>query len=149
LPENDLTPQILTLVAALFAAIMSLISLLLNARLTLLREKRMLLWQKELDRILELEEAAGVAKEIALSYSSPSVLEAEFPPYHDKIRHAAGQFGRYPDLAQAIRDLNHACAITVSEKISRGDSREWQAKINPAYKEFLRQCDEITERQKT
>ena len=144
-----MTTEEVTLIAALIAALTSIVTLGLNTRLAILKEKRMLLWQKELDRLLELEETAGVAQEIALSYASAEVLEKEFPPLHDQLRHAAGRFGRYPELSQALRDLNHACAVTVAEKVKSGDSREWQEKIKPAYQKFLNACDAITKREKT
>lgn len=96
-----MTAEQVTLVAALIAALTSVVTLGLNARLALLRERRMLLWQKELERLTEVEEWAGIAQEVSLSYASPQVLEAEFKPIHDKLRLAAGRFGRYPKLAAA------------------------------------------------
>lgn len=140
--------QTVTLIAAIIAALTSVVTLWLNARLAILKEKRLLLWQQELERIIELEEIAGVAQELALSYASPEVLDREFSPLHDKLRHSAGRFGRYPGLATALRELNHACAVTVAEKVKYGDSREWQEKIAPAYKTFLEECDVITQREK-
>lgn len=144
-----MTKEEVTLIAALIAALTSIVTLGLNARLAILREKRMLIWEKEVQRLHELEEKAGVIQEIALSYANPNLLEQEFFPLHDEMRHAAGKFGRYPVLAQAIRDLNHACAVTVAEKVKSGDSREWQEKIKPAHQALLRACDEITKREKT
>lgn len=141
--------QTATLIAALIAALTSIVTLGLNTRLTILKEKRLLLWQKELDRLMELEELAGLAQEIALSYASPESLETEFPPLHNQLRHAAGKFGRYPELSKVLRELNHACAVTVAEKVKRGDSREWQEKIAPAYERFLSECDAITKRNNT
>jgi hypothetical protein len=34
----------------------------------------MLLWEKELDRLADLEEMAGIAQELALSYANPEFL---------------------------------------------------------------------------
>ena len=144
-----MTKEEVTLIAALIAALTSVITLGLNSRLAVLREKRMLLWQKELERLYELEEKAGIAQELALSYASAEVLEKEFPPLRDELRHSAGKFGRYPDLAKAIRELNHACAVTVAEKVKSGDSREWAEKIKPAHKTLIDACDKITKREKT
>lgn len=144
-----MSTEVVTLIAAIIAALTSIGSLLLNTRLAIRKEQRMLLWEKELDRLVELEEMAGIAQELALSYASAQVLEAEFKPLHDKLRHSAGRFGRYPDLAKSIRELNHCCAVTVSQKVKSGDSQEWQEKIKPAFQEFVRQCDLITKRSKT
>jgi hypothetical protein len=52
--------EVVTLIAAIIAAITSVASLVLNSRLIVLREKRIMLWQKELDRLLELEKDFGV-----------------------------------------------------------------------------------------
>jgi hypothetical protein len=144
-----MTTEIVTVIAAIIAALTSIGSLLLNTRLAIRKEQRMLLWGKELDRLAELEEMAGIAQELALSYANPQVLEVEFKPIHDKLRHSAGRFGRYPDLAKSIRELNYCCAVTVAEKVKSGDSREWQEKIKPAFHEFIRQCDLVTKRNKT
>ena len=56
-------------IAASIAAVASIINLVFNSHLTILREKRMLSWQHE--RIVELEEAAGKAMDLALSCVSP------------------------------------------------------------------------------
>ena len=144
-----MSAQEATLIAAAIAALSSVVTLFLNARFALLKEQRLLLWQKELDRLLETEELAGQAQELAKSYSGPEVLKEEFPPLHDQLRQRAGRLGRYPELVQALRDLNHACAGTVSEKIESGISDEWQRKISPAFEAFLSECDKITQRKTT
>ncbi|WP_415888178.1 hypothetical protein ACMXYV_09095 [Neptuniibacter sp. SY11_33] len=144
-----MTKEEVTLIAALIAALTSIVSLGLNSRLAVMREKRMMLWEKELQRLHDLEEKAGIAQEIALSCASPEIIEKEFHPLHDELRHAAGRFGRYPELAKAIRELNHACAVTVAEKVEHGDSREWSKKIKPAHTVLLKECDAITKREKT
>jgi hypothetical protein len=142
-----MTAGTITVIAAIIAAITSIATLLLNSRLTIRREKRMMLWEKELERLLELEENAGKVQEIALSYSSNEVMESEFKPLHDWLRHAAGRFGRYPALAIAIRNLNHACAVTVACKVSGKDYSEWSAKIPAAFLALITICDRITERE--
>jgi hypothetical protein len=144
-----MSTEIVTPIAAIIAALTSIGSLLLNTRLAIRKEQRMLLWEKELDRLTEQEEMAGIAQELALSYASGEVLETEFKPIHDKLRHSAGRFGRYPDLAKSIRELNHCCAVTVAQKVKSGDLFEWQEKIKPAFQEFIRQCDLVTKRDKT
>ena len=68
------TGEIVTLLAAVIAALTSIGSLLLNTRLAIRKEQRMLVWEKELDRLTELEEMAGIAQELALSYASAENL---------------------------------------------------------------------------
>lgn len=77
---------------------------------------------------------------------APEVLESEFLPLHDQLRQRVGRLGRYPGLAEALRELNHACAVNVAKKVSLGYSREWQEKIAPAFQKFLSECDAITRR---
>lgn len=82
--------------ATLIAALTSVVTLGLNTRLAILKEKRLQLWQQELERLIDLGEISGVAQELALNYASPEILDKEFPPLHDKLRNSAGRFGRYP-----------------------------------------------------
>lgn len=136
-----MAPEMFTLTGTVIGALITFGSQWLNNHLAINKEQQKLLWEKELDRLMELEETAGIAQELALSYESPELIEAEFKPLYDKLRLSAGRFGRYPDLAKAIRELSHCCAATVDEKVKRGDSREWQEKIKPAFQEFIRKCD--------
>jgi hypothetical protein len=139
-------PEFLTLAAAAIAAVTSLASLILNTKLTLSREKRSLLWQKELKRLTELEEKAGEAHEIAMSFSGQEVREREFVPLHNWLRHAAGRFSRYPDLSKAIRELNHSCALVTATNFGHKKSFEWRDEIPKHFHAVIRECDRITER---
>jgi hypothetical protein len=60
--------DIVTLVAAVLALAGSLVTVLLGTRLALRKEKRQLLWSKELDRFLALEELAGELVEFLGGY---------------------------------------------------------------------------------
>ncbi|HZA56631.1 MAG TPA: hypothetical protein VE616_20470 [Candidatus Udaeobacter sp.] len=46
-----MTTEVVTLIAATIAALTSIGSLLLNTRLAIRKEQRMLLWEKELERL--------------------------------------------------------------------------------------------------
>jgi hypothetical protein len=48
-----------SVIAAIIAALASIATLVLSTTLTFRREQRKLLWEQELSRFLELEEAAG------------------------------------------------------------------------------------------
>src|SRR5215470_20252632 len=140
-----MTAEIVTLTASVIAAVTSIGSLFLNTRLAIRKEQRMLLWEKELDRLMELEEMAGMVQEIALRYIREEIIETELKPLQDKLRQAAGRFGRYPDLAKSIRELNHCCSVAVAEEMNGDEPLEWQ-KIKPAFQEFIHQCDLVTKR---
>ena len=139
--------EIITLIAALTAALTSVVTLVLNARLTILREQRMLLWKKELDRIFELEQLAGVAKEIAIIHHDPDRLKKYYLPIYDELDEAAGRFSRYPSLTQAIHGLNHSCATVIDAKTNNHDFKQEELKIKEYYKKTLLECDKITGRQ--
>jgi len=49
-------PQTITLIASIIALVGSLLTILLGTRLALLKERRQLLWSKELERFFALEE---------------------------------------------------------------------------------------------
>ena len=144
--EIRLTSENVVIMAATVAAVSSVITLLLNHILDLRKQKKMSQWQLDFERLSQLEELAGKAKELALSYASPEVVEAEFVPIHDTLRHEAGKLSRYPKLANTIRELNHACAIVVARPTDGSVEREWRAKIAPAYEALLQECDRITRR---
>ncbi|WP_281221885.1 hypothetical protein [Photobacterium sanguinicancri] len=144
-----MTKEEVTFYAAIIAACTSVVSLVFNSKLTILREKRMLLWSKELDRINELEEKAGLAVEIVLNYSSPSILKTDYPPVQLELKYIAGRFARYSELSSVIRDLRQYCDITFDDKIDRQDFRESANKVLHYYSELIKECDKITKRDKT
>ena len=51
--------QTFTLIVAIGTFIVSIIHLLLSSYLTGKRERRLAIWRKEIDRLMELEELAG------------------------------------------------------------------------------------------
>jgi hypothetical protein len=141
-----MTKEVVTLIAALIAALTSIITLGLNTRLAILKEKRMILWENELNRLLKLEELVGVVREIAKSFHVKEEMEKRFQPIHKQLEVAAGEFGRYRDLSKCVRDVAHACAVIVSLKNESDDYREWQENLEAHYKDFIQKCDKITKR---
>jgi hypothetical protein len=135
--------DIITLIAAVIAAITSVAGLILNSKLLINREKLMLLWQKELDRIFDLEEIAGTAVEIATTHKDSDRLTKYFLPIYDKLDEASGRFGRYPELQNAIRNLLNLCAIIVDAKINHNDYKEENLKLSESYTILINCCDKI------
>ena len=144
--EIKLTSENVIVMSAVIAAVSSIITLIFNHVLDLRKQKKISQWQLDFERLNNLEELAGKAKELALSYASPEIVESEFKPIHDSLRHEAGKLARYPKLACAIRDLNHACAVVVAKSTKHDFDQEWRDKIDPAYKIILHECDKITKR---
>jgi siroheme synthase (precorrin-2 oxidase/ferrochelatase) len=133
--------ELITLIAAVIAAITSITGLILNSKLLINREKRMLLWQKELDRIFELEEIAGTAVEIATMHKDSDRLTKYFLPTYDKLDEASGRFARYPELQNAIRNLLNLCAAIVDAKINHHDHKEENLKLSDSYRTLINICD--------
>jgi hypothetical protein len=88
--------QSITLIAAIIAAIGSITTLLLNSRLTLDREQRLVLWRKEVDRLIELEELAGRLVEDVGSYRSINAIQDQLASQFQQFDAIAGRLARYP-----------------------------------------------------
>ncbi|WP_426358225.1 hypothetical protein ACPUVO_17575 [Pseudocolwellia sp. HL-MZ19] len=133
----------LTLIAAIIAAFTSILSLFLNSRLTFNREKRTLRWNKEIERLQNLEEKIGLAQEIVSVYTGVEKLKNDFIPLHEELEYIAGRFARYPELAKAIRGFVHACSLTVSAKIEHEDYQEYKEMVSTEYTKVIAECDRI------
>lgn len=143
--EASMNAQTVTLIAALIAALTSIVTLSLYTRFIMFTDKYMLLWKKELDRLLKLEESTTVAQEDAFSYPSPE----EWPAIDDdKLRRSAGRYDLYPEFAKAKHNLNYTDAIIDSENTWSEDSRKWNETITADYETFLKEFDAIQQRGK-
>jgi hypothetical protein len=138
-----MTKEELTLIAALLAAFTSIVSLFLNSKLTFNREKRTLRWNKEIERLQNLEEQIGLAQEVVSVYTHVEKLKADFIPLYEDLEYVAGRFARYPELAKAIRGFVHACNLTVSAKTDHEDYREYKEMVSIEYKKVILECDRI------
>jgi hypothetical protein len=138
-----MTKEELTLIAALLAAFTSIVSLFLNSKLTFNREKRTLRWNKEIERLQNLEEQIGLAQEVVSVYTYVEKLKADFIPLNEGLEYVAGRFARYPELAKAIRGFVHACNLTVSAKTDHEDYREYKEMVSIEYKKVILECDRI------
>lgn len=141
-----MTKDYITLIAAGIALISSIVTLYLNTRLALSKEKRVLLWKREVERLFEIEELAGMAQECALDYKLSEKKREGYMELRGRLESAAGRVGRYPDLAKALRQLNHWCAIGCS--FSEGTEQMTNARdeIPQLFEEVLKQCDLLTKR---
>lgn len=90
-------PQTMTLIAAVVAAAVTITSLLLNSRLTLDREKRLVIWRKEVDRIIELEELAGKLVEDLGGYHDLETVRKRVGMPLELLEAMGGRLSRYPN----------------------------------------------------
>src|ERR1700680_4626002 len=99
------TLQIVALIPSIVALVTSLFAIWWGTRLALLKERRQLLWSKELERFLALEELAGQLVEELSSYCP--LDQSNVGPMLEKFRQAAGRFARYGDLRRATLQLEN------------------------------------------
>lgn len=141
-----------TLVAALVALVGSILSLFISTRLALQRERRQLLWSKELDRFFSLEELAGELVEEIGRYR-PVQNEDATPSFRTKfnaLEGAAGRFGRYQEVRRAILDLHNTIGrMYVSKRDCDGDERAIRDELGPAFLALLSECDQVLGRTRT
>lgn len=104
------------IVVAFVAAAVSIINLTLSTRLGEGRERRKVLWERELDRFSELEDTAGRLVEDLLAYNIRSdEARSEAIEKLQVLRGATGRFLRYPAIAAALRDVTHSAGWYISQ----------------------------------
>ena len=105
-----------TVIAAGIAAVASVTTLFLNTKLSESREKRRLLWERELERFFELEEAAGRLVQDLLAFRFNDADAREVAEEKREFLHAAGgRFRRYPDVAGALGELHHCSGWYITQ----------------------------------
>lgn len=110
-------------------------------------EWRKLFWEREYSRIMEVEERAGYLVETVGSYRALPEVEELIKDYWPAFRLDSGRLRRYPDLCQAIRNLDNRIGTVMS---MRRNSEHWwngaSQEMNECYKQFLEACDTVTQR---
>lgn len=135
--------QTMTLIAAMIAAVVSIVSLLLNSRITLDRERRLVLWRKEVDRLFELEELAGRLVEDIGSYHSLERMRDRLASQLERLEDMAGRMARYPKVRQAVRDLHNVLGRLFTERRDNNDDRMTRGELDPAHRMLLDACDSV------
>ena len=135
--------QTVTLIAAVIAAGVSVASLLLNSRITLDRERRLVLWRKEVDRLIEVEELAGKLVEDIGGYRALESLRDRVAAELDQREAMAGRMARYPKVRQAARNLHNIVGRLFADRRDHRDDREVRRELEPAYRALLDACDSV------
>lgn len=153
---DDLARQIADKVIAdtqYFSALIGFIGVFVGAVLTIIgniilhyldrkKERRQEILKRELDRLYKLEELAGEITEWSSSYQ----LNLSSEELHKKINDlkiAAGTFRRYPELKQAIRDLNQHAMIVIDDKLNRKNFAESETELEEKYKNFVSVFEDV------
>lgn len=159
---DDLALQIAEKIIAdtkYFTAAIGFLGVLVGAATTILgnlilhslgakKERRQEVLKRELDRLYKLEEMAGEITEWAGSYQLDHSSEELRNRFHGFMV-AAGTFRKYPNLKQAIRDLNQYAMILASDKIKHRDPRKGNEELEEKYKAFIRELEIVLKGIKT
>ena len=142
-PGAVMDQQTITLIAAVVAAVVAIASLLLNSSLTQSREKRLVVWRKEVDRLIELEELAGAACRVVEdlgSYREIDIMRERLATQLEQLEAMAGRFARFPKVRQAVRDLHNALSCLFADRRDHKDDRESRKHVEPAFTALLDAC---------
>ncbi len=134
------------IVVACLAAAVSLVNLAWTTRLTERRERRKVVWERELARFSELEDIAGRLVEDLLRFNIREAAERQSA--YEKlqyIREATGRFLRYDKVARALRELEHAAGWYISQDMKHETSEEYKkarSDVSESFKALISACDE-------
>ena len=141
-----------TVIAASIAAAASVATLILNALLTSTREKRKVLWERELERFFELEEKSGQLAEDLFGYRCRSEDERrEFYANARYLRDMVGRFLRYGEVSKALREFIHSANWYFSQDMKHESQKEFEEARNDleqSHKRLLTACDRAIGRPK-
>lgn len=141
-----MTPETAALIAAAIALVASLVSLYVNSRLTLARERRQQLWQYDLEQIRGIEELAGRITELLSGYPSVEKLEGVFPGLVGQFEQTMGRLLRYRDLNQAMRDFHNAACRVYDSCLHHEDARQDKQDLSETFKQLTKACDTVLKR---
>lgn len=135
---------IASLVGAAVGAIFSIAGMVVNSWLTLSRERLQLAWEKEVDRIIELEERAGKVVEFATSYRGIEEIIERTREQYQQLEIDAGRFRRHKGIMQALRDLQNGLDRLLDSQSRHEDWREIAVEVGSLYDLLLKECDAVT-----
>lgn len=132
------------IIVACIAALVSIVTLVLTTRLTEGRERRKVLWERELVRFSELEDVAGCLVEDLLRFSMRTPEGTE--QIYDKLRFlkaSPGRFLRYDQVAAAVRDLENSAGWYISNdlKFDKVEDAKARAEISDGFRKLIAACD--------
>lgn len=141
------TKDLLVLIAAVIAAVASIMSILVNVILSSRSQRKNKIWERELERIFDLEEKVGVLVDDLIFFRCRSEDEkGKFYQMQRYLPNAMGRFRRYPELHEALRLVFHDAGWYFSRDMKHENKEEFsEAKENLllSYKGFLKACDKV------
>lgn len=140
-------PTVVALVASILAFLSSLIAIRWGTSLALTKERRQLLWSKEFDRLLALEELAGQLVEELAGYRATD--PATLAPRLEELQNAAGRFSRYDDVRRAALQLKNTLdRMFVAKRDHTDEAQDIRSELDRDLKRLLSACDQVTRRNK-
>ena len=125
------------IIVACIAAAVSIVNLTLSTRLGEGRERRKVLWERELQRFSELEDIAGCLVEDLLSYNIRSAEERAAALERVKaLRVATGRYLRYPLIVAALREVTHSSGWFISQDMKHETKAESEEARNDVSNRF-------------
>lgn len=125
------------IIVACVAAAVSIVSLFWSAHLNEGRERRKILWERELNRFSELEDTAGRLVEDLLSFNIRSDdARTGAQEKLQLLRAATGRFLRYPSIASALRDVTHSAGWYISRDMKHETKVEFETVRNDVTTSF-------------
>ena len=141
------TTDLFVLMAAAIAAVASVVSIIVNVMLSSRNQRKNKIWEKELERIFDLEEKVGVLVDDLIFFRCRSEDERDrFFEMQRYLPNAMGRFRRYPELHEALRLLFHDAGWYFSRDMRHESKEEFaEAKKNllSSYAGFLKACDKV------
>jgi len=125
------------LISLFGGSLVTLGGLWLTSRLSETRERSKYFREKEAERILDLEERAGFALELAFEQKAGEDYAENFKDLMAQLRADAGKLRRYPELSKAARQLRHWCSCVAADRYRRADAREAEREAETALSKLL------------
>ena len=135
--------QMLTLIVAIGTFVVSIFHLLLGSHITWRRERRLAIWRKEADSLMELEELAGKLIEEIGSYHDLEIVRQRITLPLEQLEAMSGRLAKYPKIRQSARELHQAVNLLLNARREHKDDREERANLDPTYRALLDACDEV------
>ena len=130
----DFSTVVLSAVVSFFTA---LITPTVSSWLTGRREKDYHFWQREVERIVALEERAGMTAQLVSAQLPGGEISPELRNLLDELRLDAGRFKRYSALSIAVQDFHHWSSCWVADKMRHYDWQEARTESDAAFKRLL------------
>ncbi|WP_334022383.1 hypothetical protein [Alteromonas sp. S015] len=133
----------LVLVTAGIAAGASVYNVIISSR----NQRNNKIWEKELERIFDLEEKVGILVDDLIYFRCRSDDEKDkFYEMQNYLPNAMGRFRRHPELHEALRLVLHDAGWYFSRDMKHESKEEFsEAKENllASYTNFLAACDNV------